>query len=451
MKPVLGLLTTLIFTTSAFSSSKENNDKNKTFFDDSIPCEMIIKISSLLDDKDIAQITKVNKRCNYIFSRDNSEAKRNSRKLLRKNLQSPPFDKIVVPPRELGGFAKEGELGGILRENSRFAVTDHAGHIFFLEEFLSLPGRPSIAKVKNINLLAKEKPDDFIRLVLKTIPHDPENIQNNLKSFYKETMKIDDLIADLPVYETSREKLAVLLFDLLGYFDLMDQASDQILLQIQFAENRFRTQFIAHLIALFYTQYLVNVSSLVMAPIASQVHVQIFTQICLQIFLRYMEQVVCTLSETQLRHEIRHQIWDHIWLRLRIQIRLGLRESGGGAVWQKVKTQVSNLSRSELWENLPFFNFTQAYQNGELIETIKSSADGIFMLHQLYTIALSNSKQFRAIIDKPGGILQSIEDNLSEDEARNILDSIDLTDVSESKYLNKIQLDILRKRLAYQS
>ena len=248
LKFFLGLLSILI-STSAFSSSEKN--KSVTFLETSVPHEIIIEVASFLDDKSLGRLVKIDKSSKIIFSRDNNE------------------------------------IGGDFREFSRFAISDHAGHVYFLEEFLSLSGLRSISKAKNIRLLVKEKPNEFIKLVLKSIPRGPKNVQNKLELFYTETMR--NLLDDLPVYETSQKKLAVLLYDLLGCFYLMDQICSQIYMQI--VEKQARISSLLFIFSQIFAQAIAHSMSHVMTPIASQINAQVLIQLCLhvlqQVYLAY--------------------------------------------------------------------------------------------------------------------------------------------------------------------
>ena len=75
--------------------------------------------------------------------------------------------------------------------------------------------------------LMKEHSSDFIRLVLHSIPHTPETIESDLSTFHQDT-QTDNLISSLPTYETSQQKLAGVLIELVTW----DQVRAQVWAQV---------------------------------------------------------------------------------------------------------------------------------------------------------------------------------------------------------------------------
>jgi len=102
---------------------------------------------------------------------------------------------------------KPHSIGNRHRDLSKYSVTDINGRPFYLEEYLSTQERIRLSKINNVDLLVIEKPKDFIKLVLKSIPHTPETIESNLQSYYQDVIQIEKLVDSLPKYKTAQEKL----------------------------------------------------------------------------------------------------------------------------------------------------------------------------------------------------------------------------------------------------
>ena len=118
----------------------------------------------------------------------------------------------------------------------------------------------------------------------------------------------------------------------------------------------------------------------------------------------------------------------------------------GEPVWQKVMNCVRDQNRDHLWENLQLFDFSKAYKHGHLVESLRTAIDYIFMSNQLYTIAFWNYRKNSKVI---GEIIRVIEKNTLENEAHNILSSIEVPEGHEAGLLVKIQLEMLKKHLIY--
>ena len=111
------------------------------------------------------------------------------------NAQSSPFEMLEnkVPLGNILGFLASKELGEacpvnkefnaygkthskwgqILRKNSRFHVTiprseNQGSHVLFLEEYL-FGERRAITGVSHLMTILQERPDDYVKLILKSI------------------------------------------------------------------------------------------------------------------------------------------------------------------------------------------------------------------------------------------------------------------------------------------
>ena len=89
------------------------------------------------------------------------------------------------------------------------------------------------------------------------------------------------------------------------------------------------------------------------------------------------------------------------------------------------------------------FDLLPAFRENQLSEVLKPTIDYSFMFYQLGTISMLHSQEMRQLIE-------SFKDRLTNQQATNILASIDLSEGPEGNYLVKTQLDILRRHLPTQ-
>lgn len=159
-------------------------------------------------------------------------------------IQLPPevTDKIVslLNLQDLGPLALCSKLCRAMVDSSRKAsqfavtVTDNNGErrTYFLEEYLSQPGRIPISEAKNLDILAKQRPKDFMELVIASIANTPALRESSLKSFYEKMFPIAQLIASLPSLETPQEKLAGILIELSFWCQVWEQVWKQVWEQV---------------------------------------------------------------------------------------------------------------------------------------------------------------------------------------------------------------------------
>ena len=88
--------------------------------------------------------------------------------------------------------------------------------------------RQPLKRVYGVTDLLRKDPEKFIKLVLHSIPHTPETIESELRTFHQETFQINKLISSLPTYETAQQKLAGVLIELLTWGQVGDQVWDQV-------------------------------------------------------------------------------------------------------------------------------------------------------------------------------------------------------------------------------
>ena len=122
---------------------------------------------------------------------------------------------------------KDSKYGKSLREESKFHVITAENNVLFLREYLKGP-RQAISRIDNLALLLKEYPSDFIKLMLHSIPHTPETIDSDLRTFHQDTFKVDNLISSVPTYETAQQKLAGVLIELMTWDQVWAQVWDQV-------------------------------------------------------------------------------------------------------------------------------------------------------------------------------------------------------------------------------
>ena len=102
---------------------------------------------------------------------------------------------------------RAGSFGRSHREASEFAVTDLDGRVYYLEEFLSLPTRREVSQVKNVNRLLLNRPEDFFRFVMKSMPTPSEMFKEKINTYVYDILKIDDHLQNIKTGESSCEKI----------------------------------------------------------------------------------------------------------------------------------------------------------------------------------------------------------------------------------------------------
>ena len=269
-------------------------------------------------------------------------------------------------------FNTPGSIGESLRKKTDFSIKIDDRH-YFLEEFigistlgptrlnqetgaLSIDTRPQLSnrfrfEVKNIAQLVKEKPEDFKKLVLASIPKTPDDIENNLVSYYEESMKINDLIKGLPVYDDPREKLANYLVE----YSIEDHIRDQIWDQVWDNTNPQDGRHVWNQIG------------------SHNRHV-----------LNHLRNQLGELTWDQVADPIR----DHIGRQLGYELldQVWVQEESDQDVWnqevgdQEREGQVDSVLTSN-------FDFTSASEPQEMIRLLESAIDYTFMVYQLTTIS----------------------------------------------------------------
>ena len=297
---------------------------------------------------------------------------------------------------------KPASIGEIHRKDSKFGIQVQ-NRFFYLKEFLQQEGRMPMTKINNLTILSNENHEDFMNLVLKTIPSSPETIEEDLEFFYNETMKIEDLIAALPSYETSQDKLSAL---------LVEQET--------------------------------------LTHVWSQVWSQIWTQAVSEIGPQTWNQIW-----SQVSYQVGSQMWNQVGVQVNVQIMDHLDPSAGFGIWHFIGNNVSDQVLNKNWykavsqvkKDLRKFNFIEAHQNQRLCEAIKPAINYAFMTYQLCLISILNSDEFKNIVNGPEGISHTLKIYISENIASNILKSLEFREEHETNYLATSQLNILNRHL----
>ena len=348
-----------IISSTSYSNPLKKTPNNSTLLGESTPVDTIIHISSFLDDLDIGKLTLTHKRNRSILS--------------EKSL--------------LGGH--------YLRKKSKYAITDHTDNIYFLDEYLTLPGTSPIKKIKNITSLSKENPLKFIKLALKSMPSTKEDIELHLESYFHQTIQFNQLIKELPSHNSSQERLAELIIDLAVFGKVWDHVEKKIKEQTDpYTWNRYVSQ-----------------SNF-------QEHTQAFKRLLDQVYGSFWIQHLSNLST-----KISEKNWNSEWKLL----------------WEQVETQVSH--------NLHHFQFHLALDENTLSETLKSAINYTLMTYQLGLVSVRQSDEFKDVLHDPNGLLKNVKETLSETAACSILKNLEFPQVAEEHYLLKSQIEFFKRHI----
>ena len=107
-----------------------------------------------------------------------------------------------------------------------FDVTLENGSIVTLDEYLQGERTP-ILNVKNLSILFMQDPLHFVKLVLKSIPHEPKTV-TKLGDYYRDRIKISELIQTLPAFESPTENLACINIERAICLEIMQKSRRKI-------------------------------------------------------------------------------------------------------------------------------------------------------------------------------------------------------------------------------
>ena len=289
----------------------------------------------------------------------------------------------------------DNSIGKRHREDSRYSITGIDGKVYYIEEFLSQYKRVQISRVNNIDLLVRERPDLFKKLVLTAVPHTRKTIEKNLETFYQETMQIKKIVEDLPQYRSAQEKLAEFIVAVL----IWSQINDQVWTQVSYQVNYHARQ---------------QVGALVDAHLSSPILEHLMAQIRTQVGTQFIDK-------------IKDQVWNHVWNQVNYH------------VWDQVTDDLADLE---------YISTLNATQNRKLFNL---SIEYNLMIYQLICISMTHTAEFRQIIENQGsGFIHYIQNHISEEQAHNVLENIDIPEDPKVNYLVKTQLEMLQRHLPNQ-
>ena len=329
-------------------------------------------------------------------------------------------------------FNTPGSIGESLRKATDFSIKMEDRYYFF-EEFLaitqfqhassnhkqrklSIDTRPKpinkfLFDVKHLTQLVRNKPEDFKRLVAKTAPKTHEDIENNLSSYYKKTIKIHDLILDLPTYETHQKKLAAYLIQHMAWVQVRYQV---------------------------WAQVWTEVAAQVMNQAGNKVRVQIGNNIWMSVWTQVMNQVGDLIADqvaAQITDQVGDQLADQAW----------------DEVWRQVEDPDTDPVRSQVGSELSsHFHFKAGdFKAGSVL---KPAIDYAFMMHQLSSLTMIHSGQFKTILDGNDnfdGLTNFIQEHITEDRAKTILENLkeQLPQAPEGNDFVETQLNMLKRHL----
>ena len=318
----------------------------------------------------------------------------------------PSFFKYLTLPElyNMGLTAKviDSEVMKYIGSNHDNGFNDSAKNHVMIKNYVDNPfktvdhflsgERQLLKRVYGVTDLLKEDPEKFIKLVLHSIPHTPETIDSDLRTFHQNTFQIDNLTNSLPTYETSQQKLASVLIELLTWAQVGDQVWDQVWAQV-------------------WAQVWDQVRAQVWAQVWDQVWDQAWDQVWAQVGDQVWDQV-----RAQVGDQVRAQVWDQVWAQV------------GAQVWAN--------------EDLRHFKFAPAFEAGNLNEVLKPAIDYVFTVYQLGTLAMRHSEAFKTT---QSDFAKFISDRINEEQARVILGRLDIPDSPEGNYLVDTQLKLIKR------
>ena len=307
------------------------------------------------------------------------------------------------------------DLVNTSKEQSQFAVTvtDNNGErrTYFLEEYLSQPGRIPISEAKNLDILAQQRPKDFIQLLIKSIPNTPALRESSLKSFYKEILPIAQLIASLPSLETPQEKLAGILIELSFWCQVWEQVWKHSGTQV-------------------WAQVWPQVWQQVREQVSAQVGEQVLDQVWQQVSAQVGEQVSAQVGE-QVSAQVGEQVSAHCTIQVKDQ----------------VKDQIVKHFKAPLDQYLRKYNFLEAYSNNTLKPMLACALGDLLMVYQLGSIPMRYSGAFKQIQDNFAAF---ILEKMTPKQIKNAVDSIGIpaTPSDPHNCFVQTELNMLRRCLS---
>ena len=269
-------------------------------------------------------------------------------------------------------------------ECSKFAVrlrtqgqTGSEDHDLRLEDYLrSSLNDVSIENVDSLASLVKEHPEKFIKLVLKATPKSRSELESKMATFVKKTMKMDELIDDLTVYDSTHETLASLILD---YF--------------------------------------------ILDSICFQVRTQLWYQIGMDVWYEAGSE-----HWYQIRDFVSERAGLHMWNEMRDHIV----DEIGMDHWFKlahlVRDPIKDLIRSFI--NAPFrsnFQLPEEIACEDFFEIVQPTVDYTLIVYHLSSIAMRHAQSYKDLFKtKDDGLMKFLKTEISEVQAKTILEKMTL-------------------------
>ena len=296
-----------------------------------------------------------------------------------------------------------------LTSRNNVTVTIKNGEVLLLSNYLGGESR-GVSELSNIVSLFTERPDIFVRFILKSMPHTAEEIESNLQEYYREIIKFENLIESLPLANNPYQKLAGILVELASW----EQVETQVWVQV-------------------YAQVIFQIREQVEYHASNQIGAQIREQI-----------------EDYARNQIGAQIREQVGNRARKQVLEQLREKVGDDVWEHVREQVGDYVweqvRGKIWEkatdDLRNFQFASAFEQLNLNAVAKPAIDYTFTVYQLGTLA--HYEEFKSTQIHLSNLLS---ERITEYQVSAIIDNLKLPDNLDGNYLLETQLKLIARHL----
>ena len=362
----LSIMPSLSFSTQSLSSDASSSDYNhysqKKRVESSLGFHQLyddlhFSVSSFLRDQDIGRLSLTNRECDGFFSNNHHIS-----------------------------------VGSLHRRCSKFYVKDQNGKTYYLEEYLSQDQRLPIAKVNHVNLLAQERPEDFLKLMLKSIPHTQSAIKKDLKTYSHKVMQIESLIDQLPSYQNPSAKLAAFILDVITW----DQMNSKVAFYIW---NKFGFEYNRHT-----------------------------------------------------RDLLASDQWFHVWQKISYldwgDMNLNILTDISRNIYQQIDLQMTKKVLQQIWEDLYYYDLTPTLESSHLSEIIVPAIDYCFALNFLASIPMRHSRAYLDIVERPeSGLISLINEHVGNERAQEILANIKLPhNDNDNDYLKK-HLTILNRHL----
>ena len=301
---------------------------------------------------------------------------------------------------ELQALNSRGSAEGqALRNRSRLSITNRSGEVFFPIEFLQpLVPRQVVSNIKNVDIMLKEMPENFIKIILKSAPYTHQAIKTDLQTYYTNIVQIDKLIDSILSYDSPQDRLAGILLELATWCQVGLQVWDQI-------EDQIEGQLWNHVEA----ERRADARDKARAQVAEQVGFELMDKLWYQITNHVDVQIVDKVQE---------QVEMHLW------------------------------NESETWVNkdLQNFNFIRAFEAGILPGTLKHAVDHTFMIYQLETFAFRQSKPFKYI---QSNIANSLLDLMTDEQILSMLNKLNIPMATKGNEFIRTQLKLLKKHSSF--